>query len=291
MHSLFEQKNALSEPIECFLFNASTQNFPIKPHWHYFAEFIYMLSGTAEMTADDRVYTVRQGDFILFPPSAVHSMSSAGPEMPVYAVLKFDLVKFPSMSSYSPSPVSIFRCAAENGARIHFDAETAKEMECSEICTDCIEEIRNYRYGYDVMLRAQIYRLIYRLIRYWTDHGLNLADCTDRTDETNDIEHVTEYIDSHLEENIKVRDLAAACHLSYSAFAVRFRERYGLSCKEYIERMRIYKAEEYLLFTDHDINYISQETGFSDCSHFIKCFRQYRGTTPKQFRMKRRGKS
>ena len=31
--------------------------------------------------------------------------------------------------------------------------------------------------------------------------------------------------------------------------------------------------------------YISQETGFSDCSHMIKTFRKYKNITPKQFRM------
>ena len=61
-----------------------------------------------------------------------------------------------------------------------------------------------------------------------------------------------------------------------------------MSCKEYIEQMRIFKAEEFLLFTDYDLNYISQETGFSDCSHMIKSFKAIRGVTPKQFRLNRK---
>ncbi|MGN1090834.1 MAG: helix-turn-helix domain-containing protein [Huintestinicola sp.] len=52
----------------------------------------------------------------------------------------------------------------------------------------------------------------------------------------------------------------------------------------------MFKAEELLLFTDYDLNYISQETGFSDCSHLIKSFKKYRGITPKQFRMKKSSK-
>ena len=58
------------------------------------------------------------------------------------------------------------------------------------------------------------------------------------------------------------------------------------SCKEYIEAMRIYKVEELLLFTQYDLSRISQETGFSDCSHMIKSFKKRRGITPKQFRMR-----
>jgi YesN/AraC family two-component response regulator len=61
---------------------------------------------------------------------------------------------------------------------------------------------------------------------------------------------------------------------------------YGVSCKEYIECFRIFKVEDFLLFTDFDLTYISQETGYSDCSHMIKQFKKYRGITPKQFRLK-----
>ena len=34
-----------------------------------------------------------------------------------------------------------------------------------------------------------------------------------------------------------------------------------------------------------DLTYISQETGFSDCSHMIKTFRKYKNITPKQYRL------
>ena len=88
-----------------------------------------------------------------------------------------------------------------------------------------------------------------------------------------------------MNSNPKVTEIAEKCGMSYSYFAKKFREVYGMSCKEYIERMRIFKAEEFLLFTDHDLSYISQETGFSDCSHMIKSFKNLRGITPKQFRM------
>ena len=57
------------------------------------------------------------------------------------------------------------------------------------------------------------------------------------------------------------------------------------SCKEYIEYIRVTKAEDLLLFSDYDLTYISQETGFSDCSHMIKTFRKYKNITPKQYRL------
>ena len=74
------------------------------------------------------------------------------------------------------------------------------------------------------------------------------------------------------------------CNMSYSGFAAKFHDLYGMTCKEYIEKMRIFKAEEYLLFTDNDLAFISEKTGFADTSHFIRIFKKHRGITPKQFR-------
>ena len=101
------------------------------------------------------------------------------------------------------------------------------------------------------------------------------------------METITEYIEQHIGEDLRVEELASLCHMSYSHFAKSFREHHGRSCKKYIDFLRLCKVENMLLFTDFDLNYISQETGFSDCSHFIKAFKETHGMTPKQYRRKR----
>ena len=53
---------------------------------------------------------------------------------------------------------------------------------------------------------------------------------------------------------------------------------------EYLEEMRVYKAEELLMFTDFDLTYIANECGYSDCSHLINSFKKHKNMTPKQFR-------
>ncbi len=99
------------------------------------------------------------------------------------------------------------------------------------------------------------------------------------------IETITEYIDAHSDQPLKVEQLAIRCNMSYSFFAKQFRQIYGRSCKEYIEYIRVIKTEDMLLYTDYDMTYISQAAGFSDCSHMIKTFRKYKNITPKQFRI------
>ena len=289
MHYLFEKNDSLHTPMECFLYDCSAEVFPIKPHWHYFAEFVYVLRGTLEVTADDKTYIVSENELVLFPPSCVHSIFSADGTLPLYAVLKFDPGRFSGEGSFSAPPAVIFQYAGRNGLSLHFDSSQTIHLGAKDIFLDCMEEMKKQEYGFDIMLRSQVCRLLLRIIRVWMEEGLDISVLPLHSGDIHDIENVTEYIDSRLEEPLRVTELAEFCHMSYSAFAAKFHERHGMSCKEYMERMRVFRAEEYLLFTNQDLNYISQQTGFSDCSHFIRCFKKYKGITPGQFRMKRSG--
>ena len=97
--------------------------------------------------------------------------------------------------------------------------------------------------------------------------------------------NVLEYIDEHSADPLEVSALAKMCNMSYSNFARLFRENYGRSCKEYIQYIRVNKAQDLLLNSNFDLDYIAQETGFYDCSHFIRQYRKWRGITPKQERL------
>ncbi len=287
MKGLFEASNSLNTPVECFVFDSNIESFPVKQHWHYFAEFIYMLDGKAEMRSGGKSFILEKGGLMIFHPSEVHSISSADGEPPIYAVLKFDINKFSLTPAYAPKLRDIFKYAKKLGMRICFDAKAAGELDCDRIFSSCVSEIKEYKYGCDLVLQTTVYGLLMNVIRSWLAEGMDIGGCDVSADGDYVIDNITEYIDLSLYDSPRVADIAEKCNLSYSCFAKKFREQYGMSCKQYIELLRICKAEEFLMFTDFDLNYISQETGFSDCSHLIKSFKKYRGVTPKQFRSSR----
>ncbi len=282
MNNLFEESCSLNIPAECFDYSAESDNFPIKPHWHYFAELILIREGNAKMLAGDDTYILNEGDFIIFHPSEVHSILPSGNILPKYSVIKFDVGKLTLTPAYAPKIRDILRLARNSGMKICFKKEEAQKLDCDRFFSECIREINECKYGRDLVIQSEIYRLLMNVIRLWINEGFVIDDVP--KEEVCSIENITEYIDLYLCDNIQVSEIAKHCNMSYSCFAKKFRSFYGISCKQYIEKMRIYKAEEFLLFTDYDLSYISQETGFSDCSHLIKCFKKHRGVTPKQFR-------
>lgn len=284
MDNLFEQSDVLNSPVEAMEFDASKEVFPIEKHWHYFMEIIYLLSGSIVYTCSEQSGRLEAGQMAVFPPKAVHSINSADKQKPVYLLLKFDINRLRIASDYSPRFGEVFRRAEGSpDASLTLTAEQCVSIGAKELLMACTAEIRERRYGYGTVLDANLYILLTRIVRLWMDMGFSPDNTAPRT-VSDPIYSITEYIDAHYAEELKVTELAELCGISYSHFAKSFKAIYRQSCRQFINYLRVSKAADYLIFTDHDLNRISQETGFSDCSHFIKVFRSIKGVTPGRYR-------
>ncbi|PYG87652.1 AraC-like DNA-binding protein [Ruminiclostridium sufflavum DSM 19573] len=289
MKKLFEESNTLVSPIECFVFDSQKEVFPVKPHWHYFMEIIYMLKGRLKIYSDNNVYYLNTDDIIVIHSKAIHSIYADSGEPPLYAVIKFDINRLRLTTEYSPKMSLLFNTARNSEkANIYIPSEDTKVLDVKNIFKSCLSEMHRKDYGYDMLLNALLYILLMKILRYWRNRGFDTTKIKKVQNENESIHTISEYIDMHSAEPLKVEKIAEKCGMSYSYFAKRFKELYGQSCKDFIEYIRVSKAEDFLIFTDCDLNYISQETGFSDCSHLIKVFKACKGVTPKQFRKNNR---
>ena len=84
--------------------------------------------------------------------------------------------------------------------------------------------------------------------------------------------------------NIQVKDLADKVNLSIRQFQRKFKDRFHMSIREYIIRLRIHKACDMLRNTDMSIADIAYETGFYDQSAFTRQFKTHIGNSPLKYR-------
>ncbi|RII36469.1 AraC family transcriptional regulator [Clostridium chromiireducens] len=290
MNYLFEEINVLTSPYEAFLAGTKHGGFPIKAHWHYYMEIIFILKGTSLINCNNREYILEPGDLILFHPQAVHSIFSASSEPLKYGVLKFDINNLHINSNYTPKLGSIFKCAIDDPCAPILLPSRLFKNSLESLFNSCIEEVIIKDYGYDIHFQSLVSSLLIEILRIWRKNGFDTNNITLMPYDTDSLHTILQYIDEHSHESIKVEDLAEKCHMSYSYFAKKFHELYGQSCKDYIEFIRLSKVKDLLLFTNFDLNYISQETGFADCSHLIRTFKKKTGITPKQFRIRHNAK-
>lgn len=278
----------LSSSIECLQYTTEKIKFPVSLHWHYFAEVIRVRSGFLAVHRGEKDYVLSAGDTVFISPLISHSLDFGKPGVPVeYEVIRLDLELFGDLPSYTPDMRGMLLEAEKRGYSM---VVTAKEMHKPhmDLAIDAImEEYRRRDYGYDLRIRSLLCLLYTSLIQRWITAGFVPQNYPSRIDP---IYTLPNYIARHINEPLKVEELAEYCGLSYPWFARKFREIYGITCKEYIERVRIRRVEHYLQFTDCDLNYISKHTGYADCSHLVRDFRKLRSTTPGQYRQAARKK-
>jgi AraC-like DNA-binding protein len=93
------------------------------------------------------------------------------------------------------------------------------------------------------------------------------------------------YLVEHYSEPIKLGVLARQSHVSQSHLSFLFRNGLHSSCKALLARIRVEQAKALLAADPHQpITDVALQVGFSDLSHFEKCFRRQVGKTPRDFR-------
>lgn len=96
--------------------------------------------------------------------------------------------------------------------------------------------------------------------------------------------YVLDYVDAHLDQEIKLADLARLLDMSQFHFSRLFKQSMGLSPYQYLIQQRVERAKHLLKKTDRLITNIALECGFNSHSHLSKQFRQLTGMTPKAYR-------
>ena len=95
---------------------------------------------------------------------------------------------------------------------------------------------------------------------------------------------VLEYIDKHYSEALTLPELSKILNINEYYFCRLFKKMVNTSFVQYLNFVRVCKAEKMLLSTDKSISEISYETGFSSVSYFNRTFKKYKLSTPGNYR-------
>ncbi|MCA1407791.1 helix-turn-helix transcriptional regulator [Ensifer sp. IC3342] len=98
---------------------------------------------------------------------------------------------------------------------------------------------------------------------------------------------IRDLVQSQLNGELSVEQLASACNLSQTTFLRAFRETMGKTPHRWLQQQRIEKAVDLLQFSQTRLSEIASVCGFSDQSHFTRAFVQAMGTTPGAWRRSR----
>ncbi|MBD0269351.1 MAG: AraC family transcriptional regulator [Cyanobacteria bacterium Co-bin8] len=95
---------------------------------------------------------------------------------------------------------------------------------------------------------------------------------------------IKDYIDAHLQQDLKLIELAAIAQISPAYFARLFKQSEGMTPHQYILKQRVEQAQSLLRHSSLSLAEIAARVGFCDQSHLTRYFKRLTGATPAQFR-------
>ena len=100
------------------------------------------------------------------------------------------------------------------------------------------------------------------------------------------ISRVLNYIASNFTREIRTKELAGMMYRSESQFNRIFKAQVNMRVAEYINKLRILRAQQLLEEEDAMIYQIAARSGFADTQYFSRVFKQATGLTPSQYKDK-----
>jgi two-component system response regulator YesN len=100
------------------------------------------------------------------------------------------------------------------------------------------------------------------------------------------VHDICEFLGEKYHENINLNYVADLFFVTPPYLSRRFKEKTGITFGEYLEDIRMDKAQEYLINTEAPIADISERVGYQDPAYFAKVFKQKYHISPSEYRHK-----
>lgn len=287
---MFDYDKHLQEPMDMpdpeFPIKVHTQRFNqegvllFPHHWHEHLEFLFIESGEAVFECGRTPINVRAGDLVAVNSNELHYGVSASSDLLYYAII---------------ADTSLLHSAVSDAAETKFIAPIQQNqlllrnhIRGDQHITDCalaiIRELELREFGYELAVKSELYRLLTLLLRRHIVTVLSQAEQERRIQTVERFAPVLRYIDTHYQEPIQVDELAALTGLSRFHFSRLFKELTGHTISEYINAVRLDRADYLLRHTQLTISEIAITTGFSDIYYFSRTFKKHRKVTPSSVR-------
>jgi AraC-like DNA-binding protein len=158
--------------------------------------------------------------------------------------------------------------------KYHFDNDTDVTELINKIIRVCSGGDRTKNIFADLNLKELLIRLVQ------SQHLEQVAIESGTAGNHTRLHYVLHYIHEHLTDKIAVDTLSRKAYLSRNMFFKWFKEQFGITPLEYINRERIKLAKQLLANPRNTITEVSLQCGFTDVNYFVRLFKKAEGITP-----------
>ncbi len=234
-------------------------------HEHNFYEINLILSGNVKVLIANQTVESKENKIVLAKPGATHFVSST-PDIlysSYYLVFSEEFIK-----SFDIQSINLLSVFGEEGAVYTLTPEQTKN------CADILSTIENENNH----LRKRF--LVFYLLSYIADFSKENSSHTEIIPQH--IYEIMTYINEHYNEKIVAQEIADKMHIGRTSLMTQFKKHTGKTLHEYVINCRLRNAIK--LLSEGKSEYEAAiNSGFSDSSSLIQCFKRIFKMTPKQY--------
>jgi AraC-like DNA-binding protein len=172
------------------------------------------------------------------------------------------------------------------GTAVAFRVDLVEHDErLAQLARSLITELTDESPGREIVLGALVEQVVVHLLRHYSnirrseELELSRVGLIDRR-----VRRSVELMHAQLEQDLSLKEIAAASYLSPFHFVRVFKKLTGTTPHAYLASIRTSRAQLLLAEPNLSVTEISSRVGYSSPSHFTKAFRQATGLTPRAFR-------
>lgn len=192
-----------------------------------YANIHYVESGKMEITYDEKRYYAFAGQYFILPPFKAHSYTVIGDEEVVLKWIEYDGSESEAMTA---------RIVHFNGSVVVTPPDESLGGFISQL-EACAQVVSRYAKS----------KIVYALLVDQLNCMISHCEKDSSNHKNDPLENLIQYIDKHLDQNLKVSDLAQYSGYSTSHMIKIFKKRYDMTPGTYMYHRRIRKAKNLLM--------------------------------------------
>jgi AraC family transcriptional regulator len=248
-------------------------------HWQSQATSGYsllaVLDGQLDYSIDGKKNRLSRSEFVVLEPNINITASANQVEL-------FFLTFSPSLVIQHAVTMQLI----PTKATVRFTGEQMKgDQKIDVLLSEFAVELADDRPGKEIVMRALVEQVLVQILRNYSqprrsdELELSRVGLIDRR-----IRRSVELMHTQVDQDLSLKELAAASYLSPFHFARLFKKLTGSTPHNYLAGIRATRAQVLLADTELSVSEIAVRVGYLSASHFTKAFRVATGTTPREFR-------
>jgi len=256
-------------------------NMPAK-HTHDEYEIYYLVEGERKFFIGTEYVNVNTGSLMFLNRNVMHMTSERNSNYHERIVVEFNENPFASFLAVTDE-LSLAEFFRNDSVMVNIKPHDQKKVIAH---FDKIARlIKRKNSGHQLRVMAELAQLFFFALDVMSDSGISQDLSAGLTAPVKQrVNEVATYISDNYRNEHTLELLAKKFYINKSYLSRIFKQVTGHTVHEYLNVVRIRRAQEMLANTDMNINDLSEFLGYSSSTYFVKIFRKYTETTPLKYR-------